>query len=257
LLFDTNNELYKSQEDLVESITLDWLAQNLYVLLRNRKTQEQTVVLLDIRTHKRRLAVKHQRIQPSTILIDPAKAELYWISQQSRVVLNIANLQGQLKGHITLATNDASVTYAAYDSVTHELIYVIDSTIYGLNTLDRFRASPRIIYEHSSTIQQPMFISPILHFTVDQNRNETGPIVLHAIDIVAKSYAKNIARFANFEKFKLFLDLAPTMPNGKDEQSLRLSQPLFASQFHESMCGSSVFGHLYSFGERPIPLCLR
>jgi hypothetical protein len=37
-------------------------------------------------------------------------------------------------------------------------------------------------------------------------------IYLNAIDILAKSFAKNMARFKNFNSIKSFIDMTPIMP---------------------------------------------
>ncbi|CAF0780089.1 unnamed protein product [Rotaria sordida] len=212
LTFDSNNELYKSTDEHIEYITLDKLAQNLYVLIRNKKTQQQTIFILNIRTHKRRTIIKNQRIQPSIILVDPIKTNLYWISHNSPLTLNIGNLQGQIKKYIRLSSIDSNISYISYDSVTHEIIFVINSTIYGLNTLDYHHHVPRIIYEHSSIIQNPLFIHPILYFTHQNNNTDSSAIHLQSVDILAKSFAKKITKFKNFNSLKLFVDMAPSIP---------------------------------------------
>ena len=161
--------------------------------------------------------MKNQQIQPSILVIDPLKTDLYWITQNSPSTLNIANLQGELKKQIPLSSSDLNVNYFSYDPISHEIIYVIDSNIYGLSTLNYRHASPRIIYDHSSTIGNPLFVYPILYFTSENNQTESSNIQLHAIDILAKSFAKNIAKFKDLNALKLFVDMAPTMPTGKNE----------------------------------------
>ncbi|CAF1083583.1 unnamed protein product [Rotaria sp. Silwood1] len=212
LTFDTNNELYKTTDEHIEYLALDSLTQNLYVLMRNKKTQQQTIFILNIRTHKRRTIIKNQHIQPSIILVDPIKTHLYWISHNSPAILNIGNLQGQIKKHLHLLPTDSNISYMSYDPITHEIIFVVNSTIYGFNTLDYRHYSSRIIYEHSSTIQNPLFIHPILYFTQQSIDTESPKIYLQAIDILAKSFAKKIAKFKNFNSLKLFIDMAPVMP---------------------------------------------
>ena len=101
----------------------------------------------------------------------------------------------------------------SYDPITHEVIFVLNSTIYGLNTLDyQHNLSPRVIYEHSSTIQNALLAHPILYFTHEHSSTNSPKIYLHAIDIIAKSFAKNIARFKNFDSLQLFLHMAPNTP---------------------------------------------
>ncbi|CAF2846878.1 unnamed protein product [Rotaria sp. Silwood2] len=212
LIFDSNNELYKSTDEHIEYLALDSLAQNLYVLIRNKQTQQQTIFILDIRTHKRRTIVKNQHIQPSIILVDPVKTNLYWISHNSPLTLNIGNLQGQIKKHIHLLSTDSNISYISYDPITHEIIFVVNSIIYGFNTLDYRHHSSRIIYEHSSVIQNPLFIHPILYFTHQNNDTDSSMIYLQSIDILAKSFAKRIAKFKSFNSLKLFIDMAPIMP---------------------------------------------
>ncbi len=196
-------------DERIEYITIDWTTQNLYVLVRNKKNLQQTIFVLDVRTRKRRIIIKNQQIQPSILLIDPIKTELYWISHNSPSVLNIANLQGQIKKQIQLSTSDSNVSYLSYDPITHEILYIINSNIYGLNTLNHHHLLPRIIYEHSSTIENALFVHPIVYFTSQTN---SSIIYLHTIDILAKSFAKNIAKFKGFNSLKSFLDMAPVMP---------------------------------------------
>ena len=217
MIFDANNELFKSVDDRIEYLTMDWLAQNLYILLRNRSNRQQSIIVFDLRTRKRRTIVKDQQIQPSILLIDPSKTELYWITQNSPSILNIGNLQGELKKRIQLSSLETNVTYFSYDPISHELIYVIDSNIYGLNTLNYRQASPKIIYDHSANIENALFVHPILYFTSRNDQTESGTIQLNAIDILAKSFAKNIAKFKDLNALKLFVDMAPTMPTGKDQ----------------------------------------
>ena len=100
----------------------------------------------------------------------------------------------------------------SYNPLTHEIIFVINSTIYGLNTLDHNSLSPRVIYEHSSNIQNALFVHPILYFTNENNQTDLSIIDLHAVDILAKSFAKNMAKFKDFNLLKLFIDMAPIMP---------------------------------------------
>ena len=215
LIFDSNNELYKSIDERIEYLTIDWLTQNLYVLVRNKKSLKQTIFLLDIRTQKRRTIIKNQHIQPSILIIDPIKTDLYWITHHSPSVFNIANLQGQIKKQIQLFSTDSNVSYMSYDPVAHEIIFVVDSTIYGLNTLNHHQLLPRIIYEHSSEIKNALLVHPILYFTNEHNNTDSSSnIYLNAIDILAKSFAKNIARLKDFDSLKLFIDMAPIMPTG-------------------------------------------
>lgn len=108
----------------------------------------------------------------------------------------------------------------SYDPITHEIIFVAGSTIYGLNTLDRQHRSPRVIYEHSAEINNPLFIHPVLYFTNDHNETEATSISLHAIDVLAKSFAKDIARFKDFQAVKLFVDMAPTMPTSANSKGI-------------------------------------
>jgi hypothetical protein len=100
----------------------------------------------------------------------------------------------------------------SYDSITHEIIFVVNSIIYGLNTLDH-RLLPRIIYEHSSNIYNALFIHPILYFTDENNNTNSSIIHLNAINILAKSFAKHITKFKDFDSVKLFIDMAPIMPS--------------------------------------------
>ncbi|CAF0753970.1 unnamed protein product [Adineta steineri] len=213
--FDSNNELYKNSSEHIEYLTIDWLTQNLYVLVHDKNTHQQNVFILDIRTHKRRTILKKQHFQPAILLIDPIKANLYWISHNSPSSLHIANLQGHMKKQSQLFSTDTNISYISYDSITHEIIFVVNSSIYGLNTLDHNRLVPRLIYEHSSNIHNALFVHPILYFTNENNNNNnTDPSIihLHAIDILAKSFAKNLAKFKNFDSLKLFIDMAPNMP---------------------------------------------
>lgn len=188
----------------------------MYILLRNRSNRQQSIIVFDLRTRKRRTIVKDQQIQPSILLIDPSKTDLYWITQNSPSILNIGNLQGELKKRIQLSTLETNVTYFSYDPISHELIYVIDSNIYGLNTLNYRQTSPRIIYDHSANIENALFVHPILYFTSRNDQTESSTIQLNAIDILAKSFAKNIAKFKDLNALKLFIDMAPTMPTGTD-----------------------------------------
>lgn len=144
------------------------------------------------------------------------KTDLYWITHNSPSILNIGNLQGELKNKIPLSTSDLNVNYFSYDPISHEIIYVIDSNIYGMNTLNSRHPSPRIIYDHSSKIDNALFVYPILYFTSQNNQTQSSNIQLHAIDILAKSFAKNIAKFKDLNALKLFVDMAPTMPTGND-----------------------------------------
>ncbi|CAF0827396.1 unnamed protein product [Adineta steineri] len=288
--FDSNNELYKNSSEHIEYLTIDWLTQNLYVLVHDKNTHQQNVFILDIRTHKRRTILNKQHFQPAILLIDPIKTNLYWISHNSPSSLHIANLQGHMKkqsqlfstdtnisyisydsitheiifvvnssiyglntldhnrlvprliyehssywishnspsslhianlqGHMKkqsqLFSTDTNISYISYDSITHEIIFVVNSSIYGLNTLDHNRLVPRLIYEHSSNIHNALFVHPILYFTNENNNNnnntDSSIIHLHAIDILAKSFAKNLAKFKNFDSLKLFIDMAPNMP---------------------------------------------
>ncbi|CAF0925285.1 unnamed protein product [Adineta steineri] len=213
--FDSNNELYKNSSEHIEYLTIDWLTQNLYVLVHDKNTHQQNVFILDIRTHKRRTILIKQHFQPSILLIDPIKTNLYWISHNSPSSLHIANLQGHMKKQSQLFSTDTNISYISYDSITHEIIFVVNSSIYGLNTLDHNRLVPRLIYEHSSNIHNALFVHPILYFTNENNNNnntDSSIIHLHAIDILAKSFAKNLAKFKNFDSLKLFIDMAPNMP---------------------------------------------
>ncbi|CAF0871036.1 unnamed protein product [Adineta steineri] len=213
--FDSNNELYKNSSEHIEYLTIDWLTQNLYVLVHDKNTHQQNVFILDIRTHKRRTILNKQHFQPSILLIDPIKTNLYWISHNSPSSLHIANLQGHMKKQSQLFSTDTNISYISYDSITHEIIFVVNSSIYGLNTLDHNRLVPRLIYKHSSNIHNALFVHPILYFTNENNNNnntDSSIIYLHAIDILAKSFAKNLAKFKNFDSLKLFIDMAPNMP---------------------------------------------
>ncbi|CAF3518075.1 unnamed protein product [Adineta steineri] len=214
--FDSNNELYKNSSEHIEYLTIDWLTQNLYVLVHDKNTHQQNVFILDIRTHKRRTILNKQHFQPAILLIDPIKTNLYWISHNSPSSLHIANLQGHMKKQSQLFSTDTNISYISYDSITHEIIFVVNSSIYGLNTLDHNRLVPRLIYEHSSNIHNALFVHPILYFTNENNNNnnntDSSIIHLHAIDILAKSFAKNLAKFKNFDSLKLFIDMAPNMP---------------------------------------------
>lgn len=212
LSFDTNNQIYKSVDQRIESLTVDWLTKNLYLLVRNKKTQQQNVVLIDLRTQKRRTLLKNQQIQPAVLIVDPLKNDLYWISRQSPYQFNIANLQGQIEKQIVLSTGESNISFVSYDPISQEILYVIDSKIYGLNTLDHRQLKGRLIYEHSSIIKNPIFIHPNLYFTNDLNETDSTPISLNAIDIVAKSFAKNLVRLKDFSSLKLSLNMVPTMP---------------------------------------------
>ncbi|CAF3131473.1 unnamed protein product [Rotaria socialis] len=217
LTFDSNNELYKGVDERIEYLTIDGLTQNLYILIRNKKTLQQKISILNIRTHKKRTIVKNQHIQPSILIVDPIKTNLYWISHDSPSKLNIGNLQGQIKKQIQLLSTDSNISYMSYDPITHAIVFVSQSTIYGLNTLDyhnKNHLSSRIIYEHSSIIQNALFIHPILYFTQENNDSGASPVRLHSIDILAKSYAKNMAKFKNVNSLKLFVDMAPILPLG-------------------------------------------
>ncbi len=212
IVFDSNYELYKSKDERIEYLTIDWLTQNLYILVRNKKNLQQYIFILDIRTRKRRIILQNQQIQPSIFIIDPIKTELYWISRNSPSIFNIGNLQGEIKKQIQLSSTDSNVSYLSYNSIGHEIIYVINSNIYGLNTLDHHYLIPRIIYEHSSKIENTLFVHPILYFTNENNETESSIISLNTINILAKSFAKNIVKFKNFNLVKLFIDMAPMMP---------------------------------------------
>jgi hypothetical protein len=207
-------------------LTLDWLTQNLYVLVRNKKTLQQTIFILDIRTRKRRTIIKNQQIQPPIFIIDPIKTDLYWISHNSPSIFNIGNLQGQIKKQIQLSSTDSNVSYLSYNPITHEIIYIINSNIYRLNTLDHHHLSSRIIYEHSSIIQNALFVHPILYFTNENNEIDSSIIYLNAIDILAKSFAKNIAKFKDINSVKLFIDMNPIMPTSANQQ-----QTIFSFNF--------------------------
>ena len=202
----------------MEYLTIDWLAQNLYILSKNKQTGQQSISVLNIRTHKRRTLVKNQHIQPAILIVDPVKTDLYWMNHNSPSLFNIANLEGQVKKQLRFSSIDSNVTYVSYDPITHEVILVTDATVYGLNTLDRQRSSPRVLYEHSSSIRHALFVHPILYFTDDRNETTASTVHLHAIDVVAKSFAKNVARFKEFNSLTLFLDVAPTMPTSKNAE---------------------------------------
>lgn len=212
LSFDTNNQVYKSVDQRIEYLTVDWLTKNLYLLIRNKKTQQQNVVLIDLRTQKRRTLLKNQQIQPAVLIVDPLKSDLYWISRQSPYQFNIGNLQGQIEKQIVLSASESNISFVSYDPISQEILYVIDSKIYGLNTLDHRQLKPRLIYEHSSIIKNAIFIHPNLYFTNDFNETDSTPILLNAIDIVAKSFAKNLVRLKDFSSLKLSLNMFPTMP---------------------------------------------
>ncbi|UJR37943.1 hypothetical protein I4U23_030628 [Adineta vaga] len=212
LIFDPNNELYKNLDGKIEYLTIDSLTQNLYVLVRNQITFQQNIFILNIRTQKQRTIVKNQHIQPAILLLDPIKTNLYWISHNSPSIFHIANLQGQMKKQIQLFPDNSTISYMSYDPITYEVIFVVNSTIYGLNTLDHRRLIPRIIYEHSSNIHNALFVYPILYFTNEiHNKTETTMIDLHAIDILARSYAKNMTKLKSFDSLKLFVDMTPAV----------------------------------------------
>lgn len=200
--------------EYIEYLAIDRITNNLYALVRNKNTLEQAILILDTRTLKRRTIVKKANVQPSIIIVDPMKTNLYWISHQSPSILNVANLQGQLKRQIHLLSTDTIVSYMSYDPITQDIIFVADSTVYGINTLDdhQHRLSSRILYEHTSKIKNCLFVHPILYFTNENNDNESSTMHLNSINIVAKSYAKDIAKFKNFNQLKLFLEIAPVSP---------------------------------------------
>ena len=200
------------------SMAIDWIAQNLYVLTRNEKTSEDSIILIDIRTRKRRIIVKNQRIEPPIILVDPIKANLYWLTQTSLSHLNVANLQGQVKRNIQLSSLNSKIRYISYDTISHDILIVTDSTIYGLNTLNFLQSTIRFIYEHSSIIENPLFVSPILYFTSFRPNDEFNELNLNSIDIVAKSFAKNIESLKIFRNLSLFVNMNPTMPRSKTQR---------------------------------------
>jgi hypothetical protein len=139
------------------------------------------------------------------------------VTHNSPSILNIANLQGETKKQIQLSSTDSNVSYLSYDPISHEIIYIINSNIYGLNTLDSHQSSSRIIYEHSSKIENALFVHPILYFTNENNQADSSVIHLHAIDILAKSFAKNIARFKDFNALISFIDMASVMPTSANQ----------------------------------------
>lgn len=223
LTFDSQDEIYTSFDEQIEHITVDWTTENIYVLVRNKHNSQQTVFILNTRTQKRHTIIKNQRIQPSILTLDPVKAELYWISHSSPSVLNVGNLEGEIKKQFQLSSSNSSISYLTYDPITHEIIYIINSTIYGLNTLDSKRFNSRIIYENSFPIENALFISPIVYFTATSN------LQLNAIDILAKSFAKNLANFKQFESLNLFIDMTPPMPTNTNPCSINLCSDICIS----------------------------
>lgn len=196
-------------------MAIDRQAQNLYILVRNKNNLQNSIIVFSIRTYKKRTIVQNQQISPSMLVVDSVKPNLYWISHESPSKLNIANLQGQVKKQIQLLPTDSNITYISYDPITHEIIFVSDSTIYGFNTLDYRRQDhvlSRVIYEHSSVIQNSLFVHPMLYFTQENNDIENSVTYLHSIDILGKSYAKNVAKLKNFKSLKLFVDMTPIVP---------------------------------------------
>lgn len=218
---------------------MDGLSQNLYVLVRNKYTDQQTVFVLDSRTRNRRTIVKGQRIQPSVIVVDPIKAELYWITRNSPSAVNIANLQGEVKRRAQLFTTESNVSYISYDPIAQDLIFTVGSVVYGLNTLDQRRLTPRVLYEHSSNIAGALFVHPVLYFTDEVNQTESSIVHLHAIDILAKSYARNVASLKNFGSLAVFADLAPAMSKSAGDDLSRRRHARIDGKRCSSRCSNN------------------
>ncbi|CAF1089380.1 unnamed protein product [Adineta ricciae] len=175
LNFNSSQKLYEKANQRIEYLTLDGSAQNLYALVRDQITRQQKIFILNTRTHKRR---------------------------------TIGTFKVKQKKQFQLFSSNSNVSYMSYDVITQEILFIVNSTVYGLNTLDHRRLKPRVIYEHSSTIHNALFVYPIVYFTDDdQNNSEASVIDLHAIDILAKSYAKNVTKLRNFNSLKLFIDM--------------------------------------------------
>lgn len=212
LAFDVNDEFYKTADGEIQSISIDWLSRNLYVLVRDKKTMVSSIILIDLRTRKRRVIVKNQQTEPAIILVDPLKTNLYWITKNSPSLLNIANLQGQMKKTISLSSITSTIDYVAYDSITHELVLVSNTSIYTLNTLNMHQPVPKLIYEHSSTIDRPLLIYPTLFFVSKVQHESETTLNLNTIDVVAKSFAKNVAHLKDLNNLNVLADMSPTMP---------------------------------------------
>ncbi|CAF1070501.1 unnamed protein product [Didymodactylos carnosus] len=177
ILLESNPALYSGSDEIIEYLSIDWITNNLYLLIRNKSTNLLYIKLLNNLTLKERIISSNIETNIFIIIADPVKHYLYWIKFNNETGVSsliISDLSGTIQKEIYLL--NSTISFLTYDVYTHDLFYVTNSSVYAYNTLLLDKTSPRFIY----TIPQQDTVAKILLFNNDLIYAEESQPVTHS-----------------------------------------------------------------------------
>ncbi|CAF1183357.1 unnamed protein product, partial [Didymodactylos carnosus] len=201
---DSNPILYDGLDEIIEYLSVDWMTNNLYLLIRNKSTNLLHIKVLNILTLKKRIILSNVETNIPIIITDLIKQYLYWIKFNNETNVSsliISDLSGTIKKEIYLL--NSTISFLAYDTYTHDLIYISNSTVYSYNTLLLDTITSKLIY----------------------NIPQQDTVTNTKVALFNKSYSAQVAQYEskNLHDIKLFISLITQVttelciPLGRDQ----------------------------------------